>query len=190
MGYEIPADDYDYNNDQTTVELIDVLSYLYDENEQYSAVMADGTYVPAKDGKLVFDGDVRGQVIIVGLNYLFKMVMSTIMVKQANNGSTQALTEGRLQLRQLWFNYADSGYFKVLVDIKDKQVFEYEYTSRLLGTRFNVLEAMPFTTGSFKVPVQAKNENVSISVETDTPLPVSFVGAGWIGNYQRRTRLF
>ncbi len=190
MGYEIPADDYDYNNDQTTVELIDVLSYLYDENEQYSAVMADGTYVPAKNGKLVFDGDVRGQVIIVGLNYLFKMVMSTIMVKQANNGSTQALTEGRLQLRQLWFNYADSGYFKVLVDIKDKQVFEYEYTSRLLGTRFNVLEAMPFTTGSFKVPVQAKNENVSISVETDTPLPVSFVGAGWIGNYQRRTRLF
>ena len=190
MGYEIPADDYDYNNDQTTVELIDVLSYLYDENEQYSAVMADGTYVPAKDGKLVFDGDVRGQVIIVGLNYLFKMVMSTIMVKQANNGSTQALTEGRLQLRQLWFNYADSGYFKVLVDIKDKQVFEYEYASRLLGTRFNVLEAMPFTTGSFKVPVQAKNENVSISVETDTPLPVSFVGAGWIGNYQRRTRLF
>lgn len=190
MGYEIPADDYDYNNDQTTVELLDVLSYLYDENEQYSAVMADGTYVPAKDGKLVFDGDVRGQVIIVGLNYLFKMVMSTIMVKQANNGSTQALTEGRLQLRQLWFNYADSGYFKVLVDIKDKQVFEYEYTSRLLGTRFNVLEAMPFTTGSFKVPVQAKNENVSISVETDTPLPVSFVGAGWIGNYQRRTRLF
>lgn len=190
MGYEIPADDYDYNNDQTTVELIDVLSYLYAEKEQYSAVMADGTYVPAKDGKLVFDGDVRGQVIIVGLNYLFKMVMSTIMVKQASNGSTQALTEGRLQLRQLWFNYADSGYFKVLVDIKDKQVFEYEYTSRLLGTRFNVLEAMPFTTGSFKVPVQAKNENVSISVETDTPLPVSFVGAGWIGNYQRRTRLF
>ena len=190
MGYEIPADDYDYNNDQTTVELLDVLSYLYDENEQYSAVMADGTYVPAKDGKLIFDGDVRGQVIIVGLNYLFKMVMSTIMVKQANNGSTQALTEGRLQLRQLWFNYADSGYFKVLVDIKDKQMFEYEYTSRLLGTRFNVLEAMPFTTGSFKVPVQAKNENVSISVETDTPLPVSFVGAGWIGNYQRRTRLF
>ena len=190
MGYEIPADDYDYNNDQTTVELLDVLSYLYDEKEQYSAVMADGTYVPAKNGKLIFDGDVRGQVIIVGLNYLFKMVMSTIMVKQANNVSTQALTEGRLQLRQLWFNYADSGYFKVLVDIKDKQVFEYEYTSRLLGTRFNVLEAMPFTTGSFKVPVQAKNENVSISVETDTPLPVSFVGAGWIGNYQRRTRLF
>ena len=190
MGYEIPADDYDYNNDQTTVELIDVLSYLYEEKEQYSAVMADGTYVPAKDGKLVFDGDVRGQIIIVGLNYLFKMVMSTIMVKQANNGSTQALIEGRLQLRQLWFNYADSGYFKVLVDIKDKQVFEYEYTSRLLGTRFNVLESMPFTTGSFKVPVQAKNENVSISVETDTPLPVSFVGAGWIGNYQRRTRLF
>lgn len=190
MQYEIPADDYDYNNDQTVVELVDVLSYLYDTTEQYSAVMADGTYVIAQDGKLVFDGDVRGQTITVGLNYLFKMVMSTIMVKQASEGSTQALIEGRLQLRQIWFNYADSGYFKVNVDIKDKQVFTYEFTSRLLGTRFNVLESMPFTTGSFKIPVQAKNENAVISLETDTPLPVSLVGAGWIGNYQRRTRLF
>lgn len=190
ISYEIPADAYDSLNDETTVELIDVLSYLYDDTKQYSAIAPDGTYVQAENGKLVFIGDTRGQVITVGLNYLFKIVMSTIMVKQSENGNTQALTEGRLQLRQMWFNYADSGYFKVTVDIKDKQAYSYEYTSRLLGTRFNVLGAMPFTTGSFKIPIQAKNENVTISLETDAPLPVSLIGAGWIGSYQRRTRLF
>lgn len=189
-SYQIPADCYDSLNDETTVSVSDIFGDIYEQDRQYSAVAPDGTYTKAKEGKLVFIGDYSNQVLTVGINYNFKIVMSTIMVKQSDNGSTQALIEGRLQLRQMWFNYADSGYFKVTVDIKDKQAYIYEYTSRLLGTHFNILGAMPFTTGSFKFPVQAKNENVNICLETDTPLPVSLVGAGWIGNYQRRTRLF
>lgn len=189
-SYQIPADCYDSLNDETTVSVSDIFGDIYEQDRQYSAVAPDGTYTKAKEGKLVFIGDYSNQVLTVGINYNFKIVMSTIMVKQSDNGSTQALIEGRLQLRQMWFNYADSGYFKVTVDIKDKQAYVYEYTSRLLGTRFNILGAMPFTTGSFKFPIQAKNENANICLETDTPLPVSLVGAGWIGNYQRRTRLF
>lgn len=189
-SYQIPADCYDSLKDETTVNVSDIFGDIYEQDRQYSAVASDGTYAKAKDGKLAFIGDYSNQVLIVGLNYNFKIVMLTIMVKQSDNGNTQALIEGRLQLRQMWFNYADSGYFKITVDIKDKQAYVYEYTSRLLGTRFNILGAMPFTTGSFKFPIQAKNENVNICLETDTPLPVSLVGAGWIGNYQRRTRLF
>ncbi len=188
--YRIPAACYNSLNDETTVSVSDIFGNIYEQDRQYSAVASDGTYAKAKEGKLVFIGDYSNQVLTVGINYNFKIVMSTIMVKQSDNGSTQALIEGRLQLRQMWFNYADSGYFKVTVDIKDKHAYVYEYTSRLLGTRFNILGAMPFTTGSFKFPIQAKNENVNICLETDTPLPVSLVGAGWIGNYQRRTRLF
>lgn len=189
-SYQIPAECYDSLKDETSVNIQDIFGNTYEQDKQYSAVASDGTYAKAKEGKLVFIGDYSNQVLTVGINYNFKIVMSTIMVKQSDNGSTQALIEGRLQLRQMWFNYADSGYFKVTVDIKDKQAYVYEYTSRLLGTRFNILGAMPFTTGSFKFPIQAKNENVNICLETDTPLPVSLVGAGWIGNYQRRTRLF
>lgn len=189
-SYQIPAECYDSLKDETTVNISDIFGDIYEQDKQYGAVAHDGTYAKAKEGKLVFIGDYSNQVLTVGINYNFKIVMSTIMVKQSDNGSTQALIEGRLQLRQMWFNYADSGYFKITVDIKDKQAYVYEYTSRLLGTRFNILGAMPFTTGSFKFPIQAKNENVNICLETDTPLPVSLVGAGWIGNYQRRTRLF
>lgn len=189
-SYQIPAESYDSLKDETTVSINDIFGNIYEQDRQYSAVAPDGTYAKAKESKLVFIGDYSNQILTVGINYNFKIVMSTIMVKQSDNGSTQALIEGRLQLRQMWFNYADSGYFKVTVDIKDKQAYIYEYTSRLLGTRFNILGAMPFTTGSFKFPIQAKNENVNIRLETDTPLPVSLVGAGWIGNYQRRTRLF
>lgn len=188
--YQIPAECYDSLKEETTVNISDIFGDIYEQDKQYSAVAPDGTYTKSKEGKLVFIGDYSNQVLTVGINYNFKIVMSTIMVKQSDNGSTRALIEGRLQLRQMWFNYADSGYFKVTVDIKDKQAYVYEHTSRLLGTRFNILGAMPFTTGSFKFPIQAKNENVNICLETDAPLPVSLVGAGWIGNYQRRTSLF
>lgn len=188
--YQIPAECYDSLKDETAVNIQDIFGDICEQDKQYSAVASDGTYAKAKEGKISFIGDYSNQVLTAGINYNFKIVMSTIMVKQSDNGSTQALIEGRLQLRQMWFNYADSGYFKVTVDIKDKHAYVYEYTSRLLGTRFNILGAMPFTTGSFKFPIQAKNENVNICLETDTPLPVSLVGAGWIGNYQRRTRLF
>ena len=90
----------------------------------------------------------------------------------------------------MWFNYSNSGYFKVTVAIDNKTTYVYEYTSRLLGTHFNILGEMPFTTGAFRFPIQAKNENCTITLETDTPLPIALVGAGWIGNYQRRTRLY
>lgn len=189
-SYKVTIGSYDSVMETTTIDVAKVFGDTYDSTKQYSAIAHDGTYGVAKDGKIVFAGNYIDTMMSVGINYNFKIVMSTIMVKKSDNGSTQALTDGRLQLRQMWFNYSDSGYFKVTIDIKDKTAYEYVYTSRLLGTRFNILGAMPFTTGSFRFPIQGKNENCTISLETDAPLPVALVGAGWVGNYQRRTTLY
>ena len=190
QAYTIPGEAYDPLQDTTTIDVSAIYGNSFEADKQYSAVANDGTYVQATDGKVVFIGDYSNTVVTLGINYLFKIVMSTIMVKQSDNGNTQAVTDGRLQLRQMWFNYSNSGYFKVTVDIDNKTTYVYEYTSRLLGTHFNILGEMPFTTGSFRFPIQAKNENCTITLETDTPLPIALVGAGWIGNYQRRTRLY
>lgn len=189
-SYTIAADAFDPKDNTTTIDVSAVFGDTYDSTKQYSAIAIDGTYVLADNGKIVFNGDYSNTVVSVGINYNFKIIMSTIMVKQTDNNTTQALTDGRLQLRQMWFNYSDSGYFKVTVDIEDKKTYNYIYTSRLLGTRFNILGEMPFTTGSFRFPIQSKNDNCAISLETDAPLPVALVGAGWTGNYQRRSRLY
>ena len=190
QAYTIPGEAYDPLQDTTTIDVSAIYGNSFEVDKQYSAVANDGTYVQATEGKVVFLGDYSNTVVTLGINYLFKIVMSTIMVKQSDNGNTQAVTDGRLQLRQMWFNYSNSGYFKVTVAIDNKTTYVYEYTSRLLGTHFNILGEMPFTTGSFRFPIQAKNENCTIALETDTPLPIALVGAGWIGNYQRRTRLY
>lgn len=189
-SYEIPTNAYDSKRGTTVIDVSEIFGDTYDNTKQYSAVTNDGTYGIVKDGMITFAGNFGGTRMSAGINYNFKFIMSTIMVKKTDGGTAQALTDGRLQLRQMWFNYSDSGYFKVTVDIKDKTAYEYVYTSRLLGTRFNILGDMPFTTGSFRFPIQSKNENCTISLETDTPLPVSLVGAGWTGNYQRRSTLY
>ena len=63
-------------------------------------------------------------------------------------------------------------------------------TERILGTSSSVFGSMVFPTGKFTVPIQSVNTNCSISVESDNPTPLSLIGAGWIGNYVRRTRLY
>lgn len=187
--YIPPVSTYDSLNDETVINLSTIFGSQYEPSLSYSAVATDGTYITAKDGKLTFLGNYTKDTLTVGINYNFKVVMSTIMVKQTNQDNTKAMTEGRLQLRHMWFNYSDTGYFKVVVATRDKGKYVYEHTSRVLGTKTNILGELPTTTGAFKFPVQSKNENVTISLESDAPLPISLVGAGWAGNYQRRTRL-
>lgn len=172
-------------DDETKIDISAVYGDTYDPAATYSVVMADGTYLQAENGVVTVPGDYQGTKAVVGINYLFKIVMSTIMVKIDNNGSTIALNEGRLQLRQMWFNYADSGYFKVKVND-----YEYINTQRILGTPSATLGEILFATGTFKFPVQAENTKSVISLESDSPLPLSLVGAGWIGNYVRRSRKY
>ena len=189
VTYNIPASSETLES--TVVDIAAIYGDTYDSSKQYSVVVDDGTYLPVDaDGTATIEGDYQGHTIVIGQNYLFRITLSTIMVKQNNDGSTSALTDGRLQLRQFWFNYADSGYFKVTVATHDKDIYIYENTSRILGTLSNLLGKMPFTTGSFRFPVQSLNTNCSILLETNEPLPISLIGAGWSGNYQRRTRLF
>lgn len=121
---------------------------------------------------------------------MFRISLSPLYVKQEGSTGYQAMIDGRLQLRQAWFNYSRSGGFLVSVNIPTKREYTYEFTSRDLGTLNNILGTMNFNTGKFKFPIQSQNTECTISLYSDTPLPLNIVGAGWVGNYVRRTRLY
>lgn len=190
VTYSIPKGTYNELNDETTLNLADIYGETYQEDHQYSVVTSEGTYVQAEGNIVKLIGNYEEQKVIVGLNYLFKAVMSTLMLKKTDEGRTQAITEGRLQVKYFWVNYSDSGYFKVIVDHIDKATYTYENTARILGTSSNILNKLPFHTGQFKVPVHSLNTNCRISIESAEPNPLSFVGAGWIGDYYRRTKQY
>lgn len=176
---------------ETLINIKSFYNEIYEPDRKYGIVTADGTFKEVDaDGTVVLNGDYGGKPIICGLIYKFRIALSTLYVKSETERGTQALLEGRLQLRQLWINYADSGYFVVKVDVFDKDTYEYINTGRILGTTDSTLGKLMFSTGKFTVPIQSLNTNCKISVESDAPAPVALIGAGWIGNYVRRTKQF
>lgn len=191
LEYLVPSSCYDDIQGETTINLQSVYGDIYDPSLPYGIVTYDGVFKAAdSDGNVVLQGDYSNKHIICGLIYLFRITLSTLYVKREADKGVQSLLEGRLQLRQLWLNYANSGCFVVKVNISDKDSYEYVNTERILGTSSSVLGSMVFPTGKFTVPIQSVNTNCSISVESDNPTPLSLIGAGWIGNYVRRTRLY
>ena len=187
----VPEGDYNEIYDETTINVKSFYNEIYEPDKKYAVVTDDGAFKEvAADGTVVLNGDYTGKKIICGLMYNFRIALSTIYVKTEGERGVQALLEGRLQLRQLWFNYANSGYFKVKVEVFDKDTYEYTHTGRNLGTSNSILGKLMFSTGKFTVPIQSLNTNCKIIVESDAPAPLALIGAGWTGNYVRRTRQF
>lgn len=187
----VPEGGYNELKDETTINVKSFYNEIYEPAKKYAIVTDDGTFEEVNaDGTVVLNGDYTGKKIVCGLIYNFRIALSTIYIKTEGERGVQALLEGRLQLRQLWFNYANSGYFKVKVEVFDKDTYEYTHTGRTLGTSDSILGKLMFSTGKFTVPIQSLNTNCKIIVESDAPAPLALIGAGWAGTYVRRTKQF
>lgn len=139
------------------------------------------------DGRYVWlQGNWTGKRLIEGELYKFKAKFSEVMIRKQDDNGVTAYTEGRLQLRNFWVNYENCGYIKAIVECFDKETYEYVMTARLLGSGRNKIGLTALETGQFKFPVQSLSSNCSISVETELPMPIALIGAGWEGVYYKR----
>lgn len=122
-----------------------------------------------------------GHKVIVGIPYTFEITLSTIYLKEKDQqGSTVSLPDYRLMLRTVLFDYAESGYMKVIVNDK------YQYILTNKRASLYKLGTSGFETGTFKVPVRKRNVDTVIKVINDTPLPLSLIGGGYEANYTAR----
>lgn len=122
-----------------------------------------------------------GHKVIVGIPYTFEITLSTIYLKQKDQqGSTVSSPDYRLMLRTVFFDYAESGYMKVIVNDK------YQYILTNKRASLYKLGTDGFGTGTFKVPVRKRNVDTVIKVINDTPLPLSIIGGGYEANYTAR----
>lgn len=154
-------------------------------------VTADGVYhpdTPIINGQITLDGKYDGQCIFVGTPYSFLVEFSTFYIKQNNNGSVVARTDGRTQLKYINLQYDHSGFFEVQVQQHSGNAYAYRMTSRMLGTESAKLGELQDDTGVFRFPIHAKNDDVDIYVESRYPLPVSLVGISWECMYTTKTR--
>ena len=135
------------------------------------------------------EGDYTGVDLIVGRQYSLAYMLSPITVKAAQAGGGQKSdTEGRLQLRKIAFNYADTGFFDVWVKPHNRRIYKYRYAGKMLGTESAIIGQPSFDTGRFIVPVMSRNIDTQIAIINDSPIPCSILSADWEGFYVKRSQ--
>lgn len=192
--YVVPSNaKYSDFNDETTLSLRSIYGAVPKQGvATYCLVGPDGYYHEISNwdsnGNFKIKGDVRGQTFFVGRQYEFLVRLSKQVIKNSSaQGAVTSEDQGRLQLRNYWFNYSKSGPFYCYVDNEQKnRHFVYSCTSRNLGVSSNLLGKQPLSTGKFKFPIQDNNLEVDITVKSDNPLPINLISGGWQGLYIRR----
>ena len=184
---------YDDVYERTAVNLYEIFNITTPAYTQYAMVEKDGTYhvwqhtaISANNGVVYIDGDHHNEPAIVGIPFMFTVSLSPIFMQQKDaNGQMRAVTNGRLQIRTLKINYADTGYFYVMVNSRSGS-HKYRMTGRHIG-RTQLGEQVQ-DTGIFRVPIQAENTNYTAFIRSDMPLPLSLVSYLWEGSFMAKSR--
>ena len=120
-------------------------------------------------GTISVTGDWSGAVVHIGLLYPMVYEMSTLHLKAPAGRSEAALLNGRTQVRYLTLQYADTGYFRAEVAIRNGDTYVYPFTGEVAGLA--VIGSPNIQTGTLRIPVFSKNDNVTVKIINDTPLP-------------------
>ena len=147
----------------------------------------DNVVVDEEDRTLVtVRGNASGRPLYAGLPYTSSYVFSTLALRQ--DQKSNAITTGRLQLRSMTLNCANTGYLEIKVTPTFRDTSTYVFTGRELGHGSNILGEMPLYSGTIKCPLLSLNTQVSIEATSDSFLPFSIVNASWEGFYNMRAQ--
>ena len=138
-------------------------------------------------------GDWTNALIGFGEPYLFKYEFSKAYipeVNQANDRRVGKLT-GRTQVLTWEIHHKDTGFYRVRVNRKNRSQDSVSiFRARTAGVSNNLIttEQDVTETGSFRVPVYSRNTDCSITVESDSWLPLTVSAASWEGTFSDRSK--
>lgn len=132
--------------------------------------------------------------IWAGITYEFKYRISEPVIRlKPNQAATSA---GRIQLRTMSVNYADSGYFRVQIKpqgydvtvsgVTMRDTATHTFNGRIVGDAANVTNATPILSGTFRFPVYSISTGVQVEITSSEWMPCSFQGGEWEAQYYTR----
>lgn len=153
-------------------------------------VFPSGKYQEAivSHGHIIISGEHSTERIIIGFPYRTHLRLSPIFIHVEKNEKTETSLTGRLQLRYIRLNYANTGGFMVSVRYVGGRKCQYVMTARDITKEQTILGHVPTDTGVFKFPIQAQNTDVTIDIDSALPLPLSLIGFLWEGSYVQRSK--
>ena len=125
---------------------------------------------------------------IFGTKYTTKYQLSPVYIRETSgSGARLAITSGRLQVRTVAFDYEDTAFFQIEVAPKDRDVKTYTMNGQIINDSSFTLDTPSIVTGTFKVPVQARNTDYTLTIKSDSYLPLHIVAADIESFYHRRS---
>ena len=187
---------YDKASNQTTFNLPYVpaekaLAIVRFINDEYQGLKLGETSTK----KLVCKekGDWTDKAIAIGEPYQFLYEFNNAYVPDQNETGTAKIGQlaGRTQVLRWTVNHVLTGEYDIRVKRLNRSPDSvHHYRAQTLNVFNNTLDktASPLETGSFEVPICSKNDQCSISVESDSWLPVTVTSASWRGVYSDRDK--
>ena len=131
---------------------------------------------------VVVDGDYSANSAIVGRKYTFKYQFPTFYVReQKSSGNSTTVNSGRLQLKNMSVIFGDTGFFEIVLTPLARTASTYKFTGQTLGSSTFTLGQPNLESGTFKLPIQCKNEDTKLVIQSDSFVPCNFLSAEWEG---------
>lgn len=167
--------------------------------ETYQVVAWYGNSAPQFRAGKVVPFEIEGNEVVLtgnlehfffGRVYELRYRLSTLILREEamGGGGFQPIGLGRLQLRRMSLTFTNTGYFRVEVTPTYRNTYRYVFSGRVIGSGQNILGEMSLEEGTYRFPIQARNEEVQIEIVNDSYLPCAFLSAEWEAFHTIRSR--
>lgn len=147
------------------------------------------TMVESGPDFVVVEGDATGVPLYFGIPYEMRYRLSTVFIRvESQGGGTSVITEGRLQLLQMLFQYSRTAFFRVEVTPLAQATRTYFTNGRMMGDPENRVDRIHLSDGSFRIPILCRNDRVKVEIINDSYMPCSLLSAEWIANYVQKSK--
>ena len=138
-------------------------------------------------------GDWTKYAVAFGEPYQFEYEFNTGFVPDSNETGTRRIGQlsGRTQILRWTVHHVDTGAYRVRVKRENRSNDTVvDFRARFLDVFNNTLDKsdMSLESGSIDVPVCSRNDKCSVSIESDSWLPVTVTSASWKGVYSDREK--
>jgi hypothetical protein len=133
-------------------------------------------------------GDFSGGAAIVGTTFTSRVILSKLYPRDPSSQQT-TITTGRFQLKNMKFNFKDTGHFKVQVTADFRDAKTFQFTGRIVGSGANLIGVPAIAPlGSFRCPVMSRSDTVEIQILNDTEKPMNITSIDYTGLFNEITR--
>lgn len=123
--------------------------------------------------------------VYVGNTYESKWKLSSIYKRQTTQSGGMKVVEGILMLKDINLSYADTSYFRVLLQPTYSTAIAstLEFTGIVDGTISSTMNKITPYSSTFLIPIISKNNEIDIVIINDSYLPSGFLSLEWLGEF-------